>query len=199
MSASVNDSNNYVASAPVADDAVGVEIPHWYIAVVSNRSEKKNAASLLALGYENFVAIQKEYHIWSNGKKKMVDQIVLPAMVFVRATEPDRKAVLANLPFIKRFVVDPARRNGFSSPVAVIPDEQMQTLQFMLENAESPVSFDGKGFRSGDRVRVVGGQLNGLEGTVRQSKEGKSRLYVSMDILGFAIVEMDRRYLKHIN
>lgn len=199
MSAEVHDSKCFATAVPDADGAVGVEFPQWYIAVVNNRSEQKSARNLQTLGYEIYVAVQKEVHLWKGGKKKVLDRVVLPAMVFVRTTESDRKKQVVNLPFIKRFVVDPARRKDAPSPVAVIPDEQIQILRFMLENAGVPVAIGDADFRSGDHVRVIGGHLCGLEGMVHRSADGKTRLYVSLNILGFAIVEIDRRYLRHID
>lgn len=190
-----------VTTANDADDAVGVNGLHWYIAVVTNRSERKCSESLRLAGYESYVAIQRETHIWKNGRKADVDRIVLPSLVFVRTTETDRLKRVAFLPYVKRFVSDPARRKEehAPAPAAIVPDAEMQTLKFMLERSEHPVIVDAAVFQSGDRVEVVSGRLKGLQGIVRRVEDGKSRLFVSLDILGSAHVEIDRKDLKSIS
>ena len=190
-----------MTTANDADDAVGVNGLHWYIAVVTNRSERKCSESLRLAGYESYVAIQRETHIWKNGRKADVDRIVLPSLVFVRTTETDRLKRVAFLPYVKRFVSDPARRKEehAPAPAAIVPDAEMQTLKFMLERSEHPVIVDAAVFQSGDRVEVVSGRLKGLQGIVRRVEDGKSRLFVSLDILGSAHVEIDRKDLKSIS
>ena len=187
-------------AATVADDAVGVEVSRWFIAIVGNRAERKSSETLQAFGYETFVASQREKHVWKNGRTKEVDRIVLPSLVFVRTTESDRKKRVAFFPCVRRFVTDPARRAapGASAPAAFVPDREMETLRFMLEWAESPVSIEETPLRVGDRVRVTSGRLQGLDGTVRRTGSGRSRLYVALDILGCASVEIDRNLLELI-
>ena len=181
-----------------ADGAVGLDKLNWYIAIVPNRSEKKSGETLACRGFESYVAIQKEVHELKNGKKKTVDRIVFPTLVFVRATESDRLKRVAAFPFVKRFMSDPARRVAPKSlaPAAIIPENQLETLRFMLENSPSPVAIDSVNIQEGDRVKVVCGGLSGLEGIVRRTVDGKQRLYVSLDILGCANVEIDKHFLQ---
>lgn len=190
-----------VTTAQGADDAVGVTPRHWYIAIVGNRAEKSSRDKLLALGYKSYVALQRETHIWKNGKKKEIDRIVLPALVFIHATEKERQKFLVNLPFISRFMVDRAGKKESESraPVAIVPDLQMEAFRFMLENAESPVYLEtDRALLPGAKVRVQKGRLAGIEGTVSRISEGKSRLYLALDHLGYAFVEIDRSDVRQI-
>lgn len=187
----------FATAANGADDAVGVESSKWYIAIVNNHSERICSEKLTALGYENYVPTQTVIHKWKNGKTKTIDQVVLSSMVFIRTTEHNRKARLVTLPFIKRFMTDPARKGA--SPVAVVPETQMKAFRFMMEHADSPVLVGPAVIKQGDRVRVVSGRLTGMEGIVSRSPEGKSRLYLSLDILGSASVEIDRNCLEPLN
>lgn len=189
-----------VTAAQNADDTVGVTPLHWYIAIVNNRSEKSCSDKLAALGYESYVPVQTVVRTRKGGKKVYVNHVVLSALVFVRTSEKDRKTHVAALPFIKRFMTDPAKRGNpsMASPVAIIPDHQMQSFRFMIEHAETPVQIDGVIFHPGERVKVVRGHLAGMEGTVRLTAEGKSRLCISLDILGCASVEIDKSYLELI-
>lgn len=198
-------------SAAAAGDAVGVSRVHqpprhWYVAVVSNNTEKVCAERLrklfleweLQLGRkcEVYVPIQKEMREWSSGRRTIVDRVVLPATLFVRCTEAERRKDIAYLPYIKRFFVNAAGTpvNGHR-PVAVVPDEQMISLMRMVYRADSPVTIGLRPLRTGERVRVNGGKLVGLEGNVFREADGSTHLVVQIDILGCAMVKIARDLL----
>jgi transcription antitermination factor NusG len=74
----------------------------------------------------------------------------------------------------------------------------METLKFMLYNAENPVHIESTCFQVGRSVRVARGKLQGLEGNVLQSPEGESYVVVGLDILGYARVQIDCADLEYI-
>ncbi len=200
-----NDKAAY-APANVADDAVGVPKPqkkHWYIAIVAHRSERTSSRLLTNLGYTNYVASQWEVRTWSNGRTKRVERIVLPARIFIRTTEDERLRTIVNLPFIYRFVTDRARKKSTDSwaPAAIVPDKEMEDFRRMLGQEEFPVFLEDSNinYANGDKVRVIAGRLAGMEGTVIAGGGEKRRLYVSLDILGRAFVEIDKNYLAPID
>lgn len=194
-----------ITSANVADGAVGVPEPekHWYIAIVAHRSERLCGKMLAELGYQSYVASQWEIRKWSNGRRNRVERILLPARVFVRATEEERLKHIVKLPFINRFVTDRARKTSPDAwaPVAVVPDKEMETFRRMLGQEEMPVFLEEStaNYSVGDRVRVTAGKLTGLEGRVRKADGDKRRLYISLDILGSAFVEIDKNCLEPLD
>ncbi len=178
------------AVAPMStdvDDAVGVLESHWFVAIVNHNSELTSAEKLTAMGYDCYVASQEEYRVWRNGKRKKINRVVIPSMVFVRCTERERLNVV-KLPFIFRFLTNKAgmATNNYNKPVAIIPNSQMNTLMFMLGNSDQPVEFTAHTFAKGDRVRVVRGRLMGLEGEVFSAPDGRSHLVISLNMLGCA-------------
>lgn len=186
-------------------DAVGIlnsAQKHWFIAVVKHGNEKICGKVLTDMGYENYVPFQRELRQYANGRRKWVDRLVLTSKVFVRTTEDDRLKNVVTLPIIYRFMVDPSRRsnNMGHASAAVIPDKEMDMFRRMLEQDELPVTIDETGsvFSEGDKVRVVVGKLAGLEGRVMRMTDNKHRLYVSLDILGSASVEIESYWLKTI-
>ena len=56
--------------------------------------------------YEVYVPIQQEMSIRHDGKRKKVDRIVFPALVFIRCTDSVRRKEIVCLPYIKRFMVN---------------------------------------------------------------------------------------------
>lgn len=173
-----------------ADGAVGMTETRWYVAIVNSRHEKSVAEKLDLIGIEAYVATQRELRVWQNGRRRMVDRVVIPSIVFICCTEQQRREIVA-LPYIYRFMVDRTADCGtLNKPVAVIPEEQMRRLQFMLGQTDTPVNFDPTAFRVHDTVRVVRGSLKGLVGEIARHPDGSHTLTVSLSILGGATVQI---------
>lgn len=196
MSEPMDDLNN-VTAAQDAGDAVGVlsslySPRHWFVAYVGHNTEKASRDRLEQLGYEAFVASQKEMHVWRNGKRKKIERIVITTYVFVYVTEQERRAVV-NLPFIKSFLVNKA---GTPSPLgrrplAVIPDRQMELLRTMLRDESDPVRFTSAAFSLGDTVRVLGWEQTGFQGhVVRLRGDNAPYVGIRIDNLGCAYMEI---------
>lgn len=193
--------------------AVGVQktpkiAKNWYIAIVNNNSEKLCCERLQARiasqpegekDYEVYVAAQKEMREWRNGRRKLVERIIFPTLVFIRCTELMRRKEIVFLPYIKRFMVNIAGspENGHR-PVAVIPDHQMRSLMRMVSDAESQITIDSRPFRRGEKVRVNGGKLMGLEGYVLSCPDDSTSLVIDIGILGSAKVNISRDLLDSI-
>ena len=99
----------------------------WLVAYVQSCLEKKTAERLKAMGVEYYLPIQSEIRQWSDRRKK-VDRLVIPMMIFVHVTPQERPLPLT-LQAVSRYMV----LRGESRP-AVIPDEQMERFRFMLDD-----------------------------------------------------------------
>lgn len=195
------------------DDAVGIprdrqDTMHWYVAVVNNKSERscqdklqkrlKDRSGGEAI-YEVYVPVQQEFRIGRDGKRKKVDRIVFPALVFIHCTDAVRRREIVYLPYIKRFMVNIAGAlQNSHRPVAVIPDCQMRSLMRMVNDAESEVTIEARPLHLGERVRVNGGKLVGLEGNVWEAPDGSTSLVIMIDILGCAKVTIARDLLSPV-
>lgn len=180
------------------DDAVGVSEAKWFVAIVNSRHEKSVADKLNTTGIETYVATQKEMRVWANGRRKIVDRVVVPSMVFVKCTEKERRQIV-NLPYINRFLVNRSADSGrLNKPVAVIGDAEIQKLKFMLGQSDTPVEFAPTEFRVNDTVRVIRGNLRGLEGEIRANSDGTHTLLVSLSLLGGATVHICPRDVEKI-
>lgn len=170
------------------DDAVGVSEDKWFVAIVNSRHEKVVGEKLAEFGLETYVAIQKELHVWKNGRRKMIDRVVIPSTVFVRCSESQRRQIV-NLPYINRFLVNrSADSGGLNKPVAVIGNKEIDILKFMLGQSDSPVEFVPTEFRVNDNVRVIRGNFRGLTGEIRENSDGTHVLVVGFPLLGGAKV-----------
>ena len=179
-------------TAQGAGGAVGVPNRCWYVAFVGPNAEKQCRDRLLRLGYKAYAATQEEVHHWKNGKSKKVEVVVVTQLLFIHCTEAERKEIVT-LPYIRSFLVNKAAKpNQFGvRPVTTIPDRQMQMLQFMLYNAESPVQFTSSPVVVGDSIRIIRGEMKGLEGEVVELKGSEERyLGIRLSMLGCALLHI---------
>lgn len=199
MSADGHTSNSVAPVTDVVDDAVGVAKNCWFVAIVNHNSEKQSSEKLDKMGVTNYLPTQKEIRVWRNGRKSEVDRIVIPSTIFIYCTEQRRKEIVG-LPFIFRFMTNKAGSvNGFSNkPLAIIPDDEIKRLKFMLGQSDIPVEITSKPFKTGDKVRVIRGNLKGLEGEVLDMREAKSELIVALDFFGCAKLSIDTINLERI-
>ena len=155
----------------------------WVAALVQMCTEKKVGDRLKKLGIENYVPTQTEIHQWSDRKKK-VERVVIPMVVFVRVDEATERT-LRMQSFIRKILTYPGQKAA-----AVIPDDQIDRLKFMLKQADSPVELMPENLRVGDRVRIARGALKGLEGVLCKSVPEKSMVAIRIDGLGYACVSV---------
>ena len=160
----------------------------WYVALVRMHHEKKVAERLSKMGIDSFVPVQQQIHQWSD-RRKMVDTVLLPMMVFVHVNPKERMEVLS-FSTVSRYMV----MRGESTP-AVIPDEQMARFRFMLDYSEEAVCMNDTPLARGEKVRVIKGPLSGLVGEL-VTVGGKSKIAVRLNMLGCACVDMAIGYVE---
>jgi len=185
--------NSSLASEPEGvGNAVGVPPAHWFVAIVRHNTEKVAAERLVSMGYHSYVATQREYRVWRNGKRAVIERVVIPSTVFVRCTERERRRVVT-LPFVSRFMTNRAglSKDNLSKPIAIVPDYEIAKIRFMLGQSDVPVTINTAGYSRGDKVRVVRGSLRGLEGEIINLRGGRGELVVALDFFGNARLEID--------
>jgi transcription antitermination factor NusG len=145
------------------------------------------------MGFTTYLPIQTEIRKWSNGRKKSIQRIVLPSILFLYVNERERLDALS-CPYIYKFMMNRAgNTNQYNRfPIATIPNQQIEMLRYMLYHAESQVSIESKPFEIGDKVRVIRGNLQGLEGNIQTCRQGDTFIVVNLDILGCARVSINR-------
>lgn len=154
----------------------------WLVAYVQSCLEKKTAQRLAAMGIECYLPVQSEIRQWSD-RRKRVDCLVIPMMIFVHVTPQERPLPLS-LQAVSRYMV----LRGESTPAA-IPDEQMDRFRFMLDYSPEAVEMCSAPLAPGDAVKVIKGPLAGLEGELI-TVNGKSKVAVRLDMLGCAHVDV---------
>jgi transcription antitermination factor NusG len=146
---------------------------HWYAIRTRSRHEKIVAEHLRNLGMESFLPVVKRSHKWTD-RTKEVELPVFAGYSFVRMvfSSAERLRVLQTHGVVG-FV-------GMKNIGLPIPDSQIQDIRTLLA---SDVPFEERGFlRVGQRVRIRGGSLDGVEGILSSQDESQS-LVVSVDLI----------------
>ncbi len=127
----------------------------WLALHTRTRFERQICQQVKAKDFEAYVPVSRKRHRWSD-RYQTVETPILPGYVFVRAvaTPEDRLAILRT-PGTYCFV-------AFNGVIARIPDRQINDLR-RIESQNSPWSTYPY-LKTGSRIRVQGGCLDGLEG-----------------------------------
>jgi len=155
-------------------------------------TEQKSSTKLTKLGITNYVPTQSEIHQWSDRKKK-IERIVIPMVVFVLVDKEIEKQ-LRTYSFIYKFISYPGQKEA-----AIIPDEQIEKLKFMLNNAETAVEISDSIFKVGEEVEIVRGPLKGFSGELCYFEKGKPMIGVYLELLGYACVSVNKNDVKSRN
>ena len=160
---------------------------HWYIAFTRSCQDKNVAAALSARGYEVFVAVRRELRQWSD-RKKVVDRLLIPRVVFVRCTEQERRRSLDEIPYLTCYLSE----TPGTYKAAKVPDDQMETFIRMVDSANGEITVTDRQLRPGDLVKVKEGALAGRVVEL-VSVDGQDCLAVRLSLLGTACIQIDRK------
>lgn len=148
-----------------------VEQAQWYAIRTRSRHEKMVADQLGRLGVENFLPLVKRTRQWSD-RVKEVELPLFSGYTFVRVvlSSSDRLRVLQTHG-VAGFV-------GINCCGTAIPENQIEDIRTVLA---SEVSFEEQPFlRVGQRVRIRGGALDGVEGVLSAQNDDRS-LVISLE------------------
>lgn len=147
--------------------------------------EKKVYAELKYLLTDVFLPLRKVERQWHD-RKKMLDMALFPNYVFVKLLPEEMWRVL-NVKGVVQFV-------AFAGEPAVVREAEIEMINRLLES-RMDIAHENW-CRIGEKVKVVCGPFEGLEGIVKEQK-GAMRLYVELPAIRQVLsVEMPRYQLE---
>ena len=142
----------------------------WYAIQTRPRHEKKVLTEIQEKRIDSYLPILTQVHYWSD-RRKLVQVPLFPGYVFVHAQlDPYVRLSILRIWGALGFV-------GSQREALAIPDNQIEDIRSLLTTkvAISPYPF----LKVGQRVRVRGGALDGLEGILLTN--GHKRLAISVE------------------
>ncbi len=152
----------------------------WWALYTRHQHEKSVSSVLSAKGFEVFLPLYESVRRWKD-RNKLLSLPLFPCYVFVRGGLERRLQVLTT-PGVHMVLT-----RGDS--VAAIPESEIQAIQRSLNGNfhVEPHPF----LKCGDRVRVIRGSLEGVEGLLVR-KKSQLRLILSVEMLAQSVaVEID--------
>jgi transcription termination/antitermination protein NusG len=145
----------------------------WYAVQTMPRHERKVVAELQRKDLRTFLPVFPETRRWSD-RRRVIEMPLFPGYVFVQLNPtPDMRISVLRTSGVTSFV----GVRGIGIP---IPDSQIATIQKVVEQRLQckPYPF----LSLGQRVRIRGGSLDGIEGILVQVKSDQS-LVISVELI----------------
>jgi transcription antitermination factor NusG len=152
----------------------------WFAIYTRHQHEKMVAQILSAKGLQVFLPLYNSTRRWKDRTVQLTLPL-FPGYLFLRGMEERRLQVVTTPGIVSILTV--------SGEPAVIPESEIEAVRKAIEwgNRVEPHPF----LRSGDRVRVIAGPLQGVEGILVR-KKNLCRLVLSVELLErSAAVEVD--------
>ncbi len=153
----------------------------WYALTVKPQHEKATAIALRRKGFEEFVPLYRSLRKWSD-RVKNLDLPLFPGYVFCRFALDNRLGVLT-APGVNSIV-------GAGRQPAPVSGAEIEAIRAMVSSGlpVEPWPF----IEVGQRVRIEGGSLDGLEGILTQVRNCW-RVVVNVELLRRSVaVEIER-------
>lgn len=158
---------------PTAMSNLGTEELRWFAVHTRARHEKAVAQRLRELGLNSFLPTVKETHRWSD-RKKTVELPLFSCYVFVQMTADGKERLpICNTDGVLQIV-------GPRGQGVAIPDEQIEAVRLLL--AEQLPWTEHPFLKVGQRVRIRGGAMDGIEG-ILLARNGDRTLIISVDVI----------------
>jgi transcription antitermination factor NusG len=149
------------------------ETMRWYALHTRARHEKVVEHRLREYGMETYLPTVQEVHRWSD-RKKRVEAPLFSCYLFLRcALTPQDRNQVYRIGSVLGFV-------GGGAAGMAIPDDQIESVRTLLSQASPWRSHPF--LKAGQRVRIRGGALDGVEG-IFVSENGDRSLVVSVDAI----------------
>lgn len=147
---------------------------HWFAAYTKMNQELTIKRRLDGAGVENYLAMRDEVRETPSGKKN-VRVLLIPHLIFIRTDQVTAYSLVNEQGINVVYLKDLATRH-----LLVVPEKQMRDFMFLLDFSDSTVEVINEELKRGDRVRVIKGQLIGLEGELLRIK-GHKRVIVKLE------------------
>jgi transcription antitermination factor NusG len=152
----------------------------WWAIYTRHQHEKSVHEMLSAKGFEVFLPLYESIRRWKD-RRKLLSLPLFPCYVFVKGGQ-DRRLQVLTTPGVHMILTRGER-------IATIPEGEIEAIR---KTVDGPFRVEPHPFlRCGERVRVVRGSLEGVEGVLVR-KKNMYRLVLSVEMLAQSVaVEID--------
>lgn len=131
---------------------------NWYVAHTRVNQELWIKKKLDELGIENFLPQEEQVRETPLGRKT-IRVLLIHGMIFIHTDKATSFSLINDHGLNIVYLKDIEGRHSL-----IVPDKQMHDFMFLLDFSPSGIEVLNKNLKRGDRVRVIKGPLQGLEG-----------------------------------
>ena len=131
---------------------------NWYVAHTRVNQELWIKKKLDELGIENFLPQEEQVRETPLGRKT-IRVLLIHGMIFIHTDKETSFSLINDHGLNIVYLKDIEGRHSL-----IVPDKQMHDFMFLLDFSPSGIEVLNKNLKRGDRVRVIKGPLQGLEG-----------------------------------
>ena len=173
---------------PQVVDPFGRQDSHWWALYTRHKHKRVVSDMLLAKGFEIFLPVYDSIRRWKD-RQKVLSLPLFPCYVFVKGAF-NRRLQVVSTPGVHMILSHGER-------AAVIPENEIDAIRQTIEGhfRVEPHPF----LRCGERVRVIRGSLQGVEGILIR-KKNQFRLVLTVEMLAKSVaVEIDATAVEPIS
>ena len=147
----------------------------WFIFYTYPKSEKYLYQSLTQADFEVYLPLQEKVRQW-HVRKKRISVPLFPNYIFVK-TEHQRIYTVLKFPRIVNCI-------KFNNKPSFLKEDEIELIR-NIENNYTNIISSNKLVR-GERTKIQGGPLDGLEGIIEDNKKGK-KLIINIDSISYSL------------
>lgn len=187
---------------PISDGPKKAQKPQdagWYVAVVRVNCEKRIAIDIQdvldnkAIWFEYWVPTKRTFVVdRRTNKRKEKDRVFLSTFIFCHVSQKDLNEIRFRSDVYKMLTMPG------SKDICRIPDAELENYRQFVECACEEVSAYTAPLKKGQKVRVFGGNMQGIEAYVQCVKGKRAVIGCEIKYIAGATIEIDRELLQII-
>lgn len=124
---------------------------------------------------------------------KRIEVPVINNLIFVRTTKQQAFSLVKDYALKLHYIKD-----SETGSLLVVPDKQMEDFMFVLDLSPESILHSSEMYVPGDKVRIIKGELAGVEGEMIRV-EGKTHVLLRIPQVLVVSIKVPRAYLEKIN
>lgn len=179
MTVTFSSSQTPQSSTPMTEVSASLPQPsHWFVLRVTYQRELITKNRLAEMGIDCFLPMQKVRRRNRLGRFCYVWEVAVHNYIFVHSDKPTIDVLKhTKLPWLRYCM----QREGEVSRIMTVPERDMQNFIAVAGNVEEQIQYldpQDVTFSAGDRVRILGGPFEGVEGHFVRLKHKRDKCVV---------------------
>jgi transcriptional antiterminator RfaH len=156
----------------------------WYVVCTKSKNEERAANNLMG-GNIEVLAPKIKFKKYKEGKYVQITEPMFPGYIFVKFHPIDEFRLVKYTRGIRNIV-------NFNGKIVPLQDDMVKFIRSKLEEGDV-ATIQKKELRKGEKIIIQEGPFKGFSGIFEERLDGKERVAILLDGLGYcARMEIDR-------